>query len=247
MSIRFFAAAVVTIISLGSASPAYAWFGDGWLEMLSGPGPFRGRSVDLRLVCLSKRPANPGTLINPDDAIGWKLTFPKDTNAGVWFSPLGCHFLDRDQSRLEFGFEYSSMGSESGDNPLDYTHRPTLVNPDKSVDLSSFTITADVRVNRILDLGVTVGQATFSSPGGLFADLTKTVFQPVRVTVRPFSALTDRNRLAEMVSVRVDATKFNGGFRAEEFGARPGTFEVPGELVWGWRVLVDAGTLFWLR
>jgi hypothetical protein len=247
MSIRLSIAAATTVMCLGLASPAYAWFGDGWLEKLSGPGPFRGWSVDARLLCLSKRSPATGTQIDSGDAIGWNATFPKELNAGVWFTPLGCHFLDRDQSRLEFGFEYSRMTSDGSDNPLDYTHRPSLVAADKGVDMSSFTITAEVRVNRVLDVGVAAGRATFRSPGDVFDDLPKGVFQPVRVTVRPLGGLTDRNRFADFLTVRVDATKFNGGFRDEEFGARPGTFNEPGELVWGWRVLVDAGTLFWLR
>jgi hypothetical protein len=247
MSIRTASVPLVSVLCLVWASPAYAWFGDGWLEKLSGPGPFRGWSGDVRLFCFAARSQSPGTTaIAPDDAAGWHATFPKDPSAGFWFTPLGCHFLDRDQPRLEFGVQYAAMSSDAGDNPLDYSHRPDVSDAEKGVDLSLFLITADVRVNRVLDVGASAGWSTFRSPDDVFPDLPKLAFQPVRVTVRPFSALAARSRFADLLSVRVDATRFNGGFRDEEFGARRGTYNEPGELVWGWRVLVDLGTLFWV-
>jgi hypothetical protein len=138
------------------------------------------------------------------------------------------------------------MSSEGADNPLEYPASVSV--QDRAVNVHTFLVTADVRVNRVLDVGVAAGRSTFFSPTSLpklFRDLPKTVFTPVRVTVRPFSALTDHKRWAEFFSVRVVATKFNGGFSAEEFGAQPGTFREPGELVWGWAGIVDLSVLFW--
>jgi hypothetical protein len=102
-------------------------------------------------------------------------------------------------------------------------------------------------VNRVLDVGGAFGKSTFSSPSGVFEDLPKWAFTPIRVTLRPFSVVAQKNRLSEILAVRVEATRFNGGFRDEEFNAVAGTFNEPGELTWGWYGLVDLGVLFWLK
>jgi hypothetical protein len=242
MSSRISIAAVVTVILLGSASPAHAWFGDGWLEMLSGPGPFHPWSLDARLVCLAD-PSQTPVITQKSDRFGWKIT--KELAPGRWVGAGGCHFLDTDQPRLELGVQYMRTWSGAQNN-LDYSHRPDLNDADKSVGMWSVMITADVRVNRVLDLGVAVGPASFTSADDeVFADFSKWAFQPVRVSVRPLAVINKKNPAWEFLTLRVDATKFNGGFRDSEFGARPGTFNEPGELVWGWRVMADISSLFW--
>jgi hypothetical protein len=70
------------------------------------------------------------------------------------------------------------------------------------------------------------------------------VFQPLRVTSRPLSAFS-RDRRAEAVQLRFDTTLFAGGYSDADFGARQGTFNEPGELVWGWAVIVDASAFLW--
>ncbi len=256
MSIRKAMLPLVLILCLNAATPAYAWFGEGWLESLSGPGPFKGKLLDLRLVCLAAPASASGTAISSTAIsstppagekrpLGWGATFPKRDDARAWFTPLGCHFLDRDRPRLELGIQYGRLHAD--DNPLDYSHRPTLVALDKQVDLNLLMLTGDVRVNRVVDLGIAFGRGSFHSPAGVFGDFSKTIVQPLRVTLRPLSPLSTRERISEFVSVSVAVTRFNGGFRGEEFGARPGTFNEPGEWVWGWTTQVDVGTLFWGR
>jgi hypothetical protein len=240
---------VLLFLVLGGSN-AFAWFGDGWLEKLSGPGPFTGWSADVRLVCIGAPPGEADAseiASGPDAPIGWKITVPNDINRRMWLTPVGCHFLGRDRPRLELGVQYAWMSSDSDDNPLDYSDRPDVASLDKAVRMRPLLLTADVRVHRLLDLGLAIGHTSFSSPSDAFSDFGRTTFQPARVTVRPLSILSDDARLTEMVSLRFDATLFVGGFTGEDFGARPGSFNEPGELLWGWRVLIDPSTIFWRR
>jgi hypothetical protein len=246
MSIRLATVAFVPVFALSVAAPAQAWFGGGWLEKLSGPGPFGGPTFDVRLVCLTE-PRDPSASSIPADRgdLGWSLTFPKADGRRGYFTLAGCHFLDRDQPRLEVGLQHSRLSAGGANNPLDYTHRPEAAGLDKGVDLRVWLLTADVRVNRAVDVGAAVGRVTFRSPGGVFASFGEPVLQPIRVTVRPLSAMVDDRRVAETLSVRADLSRFANGFTAEQFGARPGTFSEPDEWLWGYQVLVDLSTFFW--
>jgi hypothetical protein len=117
---------------------------------------------------------------------------------------------------------------------------------DTSVKLRTWAITFDFRVNRVLDVGVGAGRASFK-PGadaGLFTDFGRGMVQPLRVTVRPLAAVSDE-KILQALTLRFDATKFAGGFTAEDFGARPGTFNEPGEILWNWSAVVDLGAILW--
>jgi hypothetical protein len=238
------------------STPAYAWLGDGWLEKLSGPGPFRGLNVDLRLLCFatpdSQAPRARGERSIAEvwnaNAIGKAGTIPNDNpDARAWITLFGCHFLRRDEPRLELGFEYRRMSAKGEENLLDYSHRPGVTPQDEDVRFNSFTLTANLRVNRIVDVGAAIGRGSFSSPANLFGSFSKLVFQPLRVTVRPLSTVMRDSRLVEALLIRGEGTMFKGGFTDVEFGARPGSFSDPGEIVWGWSIIFDVSTLFWAR
>lgn len=237
------------------AAPAYGWLGDGWIEKLSGPGPFRGFNIDLRLLCFAT-PDSKAVLATRErsvkemldrNRIGAAGTFPRDEDAGAWLTLFGCHFLRRDEPRLELGFQYSRMSAKGEENLLDYSHRPGVTPQDEDVRFNSVMLTADLRVNRIVDVGGAIGRGSFSSPSDVFDPFSKLVFQPLRVTVRPLAPVTRNSRLAEAFLVRGEGTMFKGGFTDVEFGARPGSFSDPGEIVWGWSLIFDVSTLFWAR
>ncbi len=220
------------------ATPAYAWFGDGWIEKLSGPGPFSGFTADLRILCIalpSARVANP---MGPGEHLRWEI------NERASVSGLGCHYLKRDAPRLEVGVQYSRYSAGGDANLLDYSHRPDMAGRDRGVRMGLWMATVDIRVNHMVDVGTAFGRARFGSPDGVFHDFGRWEFDPFRVSLRPLSAVSDA-RWAEMLNLRMEGRWFIGGFDGDDFGARPGTFSERGELVLGWSIVADLGPLFW--
>ena len=235
----------VCLMSLLTPAQSEAIIGRGWLERLSGPGPFNGLVLDARLLCLAEPPeARAPQTKNPlpEESIGSRLTYPRNIDAQVWFTPAGCHFLDRDQPRVELGIDVGFLDSKR--NVLDYTHRPEVSEDDRQVNLNTLMLTADLRINRMLDVGAAIGGGFFSSRRDVFPSFSRMVTQPMRLTTRPLSAVFD-DTWAEALTVRFDGTKFHGTFTDEDFGARPGTFIEPGEIIWNWSVRFDLGAVLW--
>jgi hypothetical protein len=240
--VRHKAAAVVAVALLSTVlpRPAYALWGGGWLERLSGPGPFRGQVLDYRFLCIAAPDAKDESSTS-DPPPGKIVT--RELRDRVWLTGAGCHFLGSDDKRLEVGVDFGFL--RSTENVLDYGNRPGLTDDDKDVGLRTFAVTADFRVNRILDVGAGFGRASFRSPDAdLFPGFSRTMSQPVRLTVRPLAALSNSRR-AEALVMRFDATKFHGTFTADDFGAVPGTFTEPGEITWGWSIRIDPLAFLW--
>jgi hypothetical protein len=86
------------LLSLVTPVSAQGIIGRGWLERLSGPGPFTGLVLDARLVCLAEPVASRGNQTdNPfEGTLGGRLTYPKTLESRVWVTGAGCHFLPRD-------------------------------------------------------------------------------------------------------------------------------------------------------
>ena len=228
------------LLSLVTPTPALALWGGGWLERLSGPGPFWGNVFDLRLLCVAGPDAKDQTS-STDPPLGKKLTYALSDRA--WLTGAGCYMLAPDDKRVEIGVDLALLKSSA--NVLDYGNHPGLSEADRDVGLRTFAVTADFRVNRIVDVGAAIGRASFrSSQGNLFPSFSRTVTQPLRLTVRPL-AFASNSRRTEAFMLRFDATKFLGTFTAEDFGAVPGTFTEPGEITWAWSFRVDPFALFW--
>jgi hypothetical protein len=145
---------------------------------------------------------------------------------------------------MQIGIDLGFLDSKR--NVLDYSHLEGITEDDAEVNLSTLMVTADLRVNRILDVGAAIGRGYFSSPSDLFPDFSRMVTQPMRLTTRPLSAFMDDKR-AEALIVRFDGTRFHGTFIDEDFGARPGTYIEPGEIIWTWSVRADIFAFFWGR
>jgi hypothetical protein len=229
--------------SIGSAQ-----IGRGWLERLSGPGPFRGWPVvELHPICISAPDDDPKEVARVLDAnrdspdYREASRFVRPLGGRTWLSPLNCHFLDRDEHRIEIGFQFSPL--HSGANPLDYSERPE--DADTRINLRMYVFTGDIRVNRVLDVGAGLGFGRFSSRGDLFDSFTRLVGQPMRLTTRPLAILVNSRKWGEAVLLQFDGTRFSGGFTAADFGARPGTFDDPGEMLWTWSAKVDLTAFIW--
>lgn len=228
------------LLSIIPAAPAYAWFGDGWLEKLSGPGPFKGFTLDTRLVCMAVPKADRERVTG----IGERMRY--QVNDRMSISPAGCHYLERDEPRVEIGFQYSRFWTGSEGNLLDYGHRPEVADLDRGVTMGLWMATADIRVNSMIDVGTAFGRARFGSPGDVFEDFGKWEFDPVRVSLRPMAPLSTQS-WTEIFNLRFEGKWFIGGFDDQDFGAMPDSFDEPGEIVWGWSVVADLGPLLFHR
>jgi hypothetical protein len=236
--------AAALLFSVIVPRPAFALWGGGWLERLSGPGPFWGNVFDERFLCV----ALPGKAADADSVLRdneWGRRLTRQIGSRTWISAAGCQFLntDRNDPRLEVGVDFGFLSSSH--NVLNYSNRPGLSEDDKKVGLRTFALTADVRVNRLVDVGASIGRASFRSPDAdLFPGFSRLMVQPLRVTVRPLVFLSTSSR-SEAFVLRFDATKFSEAFTDADFGAAPGTFNEPGEITWAWSFRVDPLALIW--
>jgi hypothetical protein len=229
------------LLSLITPAPAHALWGGGWLERLSGPGPFRGQVIDHRFLCITlPKEARAAHDSLPDTSAIKDLIIPLGDRA--WLTAVGCSAIDvalrdprRAEPRLEVGIDLQLLHSAA--NALDYS-QPGNAGP-SDIGLRTFGVTADLRVNRVLDVGIGVGRAWFRSTTGTpFDGFSRAVLQPLRVSVRPLAFLSNASS-SEAIVIRFDATKFQGTFTAVDFGAAPGTFNEPGEITWAWSIRID--------
>jgi len=229
-------------MGLLTPAPAQALWGRGWLERLSGPGPFGGNMYGSRVLCLS-RPRGTDNVDATRDNIerhGFASQFlsSREPDKRIYFSLFGCNFLDRNEPRLEIGWQLATLRSK--ENLLKYG--PSAPS-NRDVNVRMLLVTGDIRVNRVLDVGAGWGTARFSAEDdALFRPFDYKVSQPLRLTTRPLATFLDR-RAWEFVTVRFDATKIHGVFTDTQFGAQPGTYSEAGELVWNWAIIVDVGAM----
>ena len=252
MIVRAKRAFVLFVLCLVAPNAAEAQIGRGWLEKLSGPGPFRGFPVlEFRPLCLAKTASAKDRATGQDAIDGQPKLKPfilplggksADDTIG-WATLVGCHFLPGDTPRIEIGFQFSPL--HSGANALDYSHLEAVGPlPDTGVDLRTYMFTFDIRINRILDVGAAVGWGTFSSQGDIFETFSRPIGQPMRLTTRPLAVLWNSKK-AEILLIQFDGTRFAGGFTDADFGANPGSYDEPGEMLWAWSIKADLTALFW--
>lgn len=266
MSVRAVRAFVLVVLcALATPAPAAAQFGRGWLERLSGPGPFRGPAFFFRPLCLAKtattaeRTAAQTRVVDrrKDSKLAdWILPLRMGEGAPPfgWVTPVGCHFLDepgeRDARpahvpRIEVGYEYSRL--HSGANPLDYSESAPGAPPlDTRINLRTHMFTFDIRVTRVLDVGAALGWGTFSpEQEGLFKSFKRPIGQPMRLITRPLTVFSNSKRKTEWFLIQFDGTRFAGGFTDEDFGAIQGTYDEPGEMLWTWSIKADLTAFLW--
>lgn len=265
MSVRAVRAFVLVVLcALVNPVMASAQIGRGWLERLSGPGPFRGFPVlEIRPICLAKT-AEPSVRVQGQTVIDSeeqkhlrKFIRPLRKGAqgtpSAWLTLVGCHFLDTpdkkksgrrpEAPRAEIGFQFSPL--HSGANALEYSApgegEPPL---DTGINLRTYLFTFDIRITRILDVGAAVGWGTFGSQGELFDSFSRAIGQPMRLTTRPLAILWESKK-AETLLIQFDGTRFAGGFSDDDFGAVLGTYDEPGEMLWTWSIKADLTALLW--
>lgn len=96
----------------------------------------------------------------------------------------------------------------------------------------------DIRPHPSFALGAGFSLNWFS--GDAFDTFQRFAFHPVRVKWFPLTAFDTRD---DHLIVAVRSTLFTKGFVDEDFGARPGTYTEPGEMVWSAGIGIDVARL----
>jgi hypothetical protein len=248
-------ALVTTGVVLAIAAPAQAWWGDGWIEKLSGPGRFQSnwRTFAPRLICIGPPPMETSSTEYQTEVVGTSML--GNFSVDKWARQVGnvrfgvtCHPLPPSKPRMEVGV--SNDWFHSTNNGLPYSSE--VMDARKRVDLRLMVFTADVRLNRVLDVGAGWGPGFLNrfkshvddeAPGpALFSTFHRAVVEPVRINFRPL-ALAGANRPFEWMVLRLNGNVFLGDMTAQDFGAT-GTFRSNHEWLWSWGIILDFTSMF---
>ncbi len=248
---RFLFVPWLCCLGLALARPADAWI-IRWIDDLSGPGPFKGVEFEWQVVCLGDPPP-------PASPTGAKQEFEPDKEglraaAAVVVGLLGptC-IVDRvppgRTRRASFNLGvglYASYRNELpfDDLPADPKH------PDKEVKLTTLQPSFQVRLFRGVDIGAGGGAMWFSGPR--FTSFRRAFLEPLRVDVRPaLFRWSDKKctSAGEPCWQRTPVVRFSyfvvpAGFNAVDFGARPGSFNVPRDKIFTVAAVIDLEPLY---
>lgn len=195
-----------------------------WLERLSGPGPFEGPGIHVNFACYGYKKES---AIAADPEITTEAAHAKVIAAQRWFPDFGCGKAARNLVRISVGAHVAWL---SGDNNLSYD--PSVpADETRDVDAHLYQGTVDFGLHRSVEVGFGAGFVRFSQ---LPVDpLMRAALQPIRLTWKPFAMFgrTGGNLYGrEALHVQFIGSWFPGGFKAEDFGAIPGTFDSGNEI-----------------
>jgi hypothetical protein len=186
--------------------------GTGWLEKLSGPGPFFGIVVPIPIRC-DKLSESYLAKIQANEHKNWGCD-PADDTRGP---------------RRIIGAEVWRLWTDENELPYD-------TDVDKGVRIFAALGTIEFAPWKQVKVGGGFGVAWFS--GDTFDTFARPLAQPVRMTVAPLSLIDPRNKYLDILKIHANANIFLGGVDAGDFGSR-GTFEAPYELVWSTSIEFD--------
>lgn len=213
-----------------SAGPAQAQIWR-WIYELSGPGPFTGLELEWRLVCFADESNSAGA-----------AAVASDTNeTSRWLGVLGpgCLFrpvrLDQER-RASVNLAFGLLSAK--DNNLLYADPGT----DREVKLTSIEPTAWWRPLKSVEVGAGGGLFWFSGPA--FESFHRVFLEPFRVDVKPVALV--KQLMSKPTAEWMEAISFRAGFviipqsfRAQDFGAIPGTFQTSRENLPTFSVYID--------
>jgi hypothetical protein len=196
---------------IGTARPAQAWWE--FIEAFSGPGPFWGPDLDIRLVCIMESRADASDRVLKWNAFG-----------GIIVSACAKENNRKRKASFDLGFRFPWINGERqpGDPPdavYDYANGHTVyfttVQP-------SFTWRVTNTPSRdYVDLGTAVGLYWFSSQG--FQSFNGTFLEPIRADIHFSSNLVEKlGKWAAYPLLRVSYLVFPAGFEPDAFAARAG-------------------------
>ena len=223
---RLLGALAVLGVILAPARADASW---GWLEKLSGPGPFMGLAYTVPIGCLYRedpqsQPHFRPALLRPDCVVPEKAK--KDP------APV----------KLLFGVDIQYLTAGAGDNPLQYASGGAV----PGVHLWQVIPAVAVPVHPALSVGVGFGFAHFSTTGDVESSFSTGVFHPLRLTFTPAAAVAPGSRWTAL-QFKLNATMFTRTIRSEDFGAIRGTFKARPEVLWQPVIFIDVLRLFGSR
>jgi len=241
---------LVLILVMGVTQPAEAGL-FGWIERLSGPGPFYAVGFPFPVACRGLRDSSekqirnelaelldvmfPPVLVKDDptkEELAKKIRQDRIHEAvrsvtpRSWFPAWNCRGADRHGAYLIFGWDFLYLWTHST-NPATATKEP--------VRAWSIVPYIDVRLNQFVELGLGFGFTHFYGPA--FGCFTRPTFEPLRVTFKPIAAIS-RGKYAEFVQARMTATTF-GKIRSSDFDNSVESFTDSGHWTWGAMVMLD--------
>jgi hypothetical protein len=195
-----------------TARPASAGLGDwlGWLEGMSGPGPFHGPTVSIdRLACWSE-PAGGGRI----ERVGFVDRSDPCRNGA-----------DRQRRRVRAYLSVELARFRSSRNVL--ARDPEA--DEAQVDLTRLNALVFARVAQGLEVGGGLGINRFSGEGATGEDFGFTrLTLPLRVRVRPGMWVAPESRWSRLVHFNVGFDRLPSTFTAADFGQQ-GPFREEGE------------------
>lgn len=243
-SVRVWMSGLLVVLgSLGTVPEAAAQRGIlGWLDKLSGPGPFTLVGAEIEVACYGvDRFAKPGAQAGATAQV--QAGGGTDTSS-LWVLDPGCFRADRRRPRASLVAQLA--GFVNGDNPLLYNGASGPERSGSDVGGFLFLPAIDVSLNRFVDVGAGLGLIRFS--GDDFNAFTRGAIQPFRVTVRPLAGIGKGGDEPRNEWLQVRATGLLiGRLEAVDFGAIPGTYTESGEFQWQVQLLIDLGSLGWGR
>jgi hypothetical protein len=213
--------AVACTMGLVLGFPSSARAGVGWLEKLSGPGPFFGIVYPLTITCDRimqqevERGAESSVYIEQIDRRRF-FTCPLPTERGVTLNRL-------------VGVELWRLWTDQNELPYDG-------NVDTGVRVTAGLGTLELAISRSFKIGGAAGVAWFS--GDAFDTFARVVVQPARLTVAPLALFFPGNKKLEFLKVHANGNIFVGGVSARDFGAT-GDFKAPFEVQWQTSIEID--------
>jgi hypothetical protein len=189
----------------------------GWLEELSGPGPFTGKGFSQAIACVGG---------NPDRVTWCKDTRDKKDVPGIPQTIL-----------ISTGW-FASDGPRFSDLPA--------TDPDNlgKVRLWSLNGLYLFRPHRSLDIGPGVGFVRLSGAG--FDPFYKPVLTPMHASFSPFTLIWPSSKIARIPRVDFELAFFPKGFNGkDDFNNRNTTFDSGPEVIKRLGIVFDFGAVFW--
>jgi hypothetical protein len=213
----------VLLLWPNAAFAAKGWWG--WLEELSGPGPFRGYVVSFPVLC-----------VRDGELIPCYKELPPNSTAedAAKFRP----------KRMI----YVSVGSLGSDNHLRFKDLPDTPENRREVNVLQVSGLYMFRLHPAVDVGAGAGTMRLSGMShDDFDPIWRFTLVPATVAVRPFALVNQwkDNRWAGLVRGELETSFVTQGFTAEEFGAPASTFKTGPEFLTRAAVVIDLGVFVW--
>jgi len=210
------------LFQLAMPAPAQAWFE--WIDHLSGPGPFNGADIWLRLKCLPD--TNPPVNAPGQGQQQQQQQQQQETLGGKVLTVLGGGCPQGRPFERSSSFNFRFGYARSYENHL--TYAPDLEESRKAVNLWEYEGSFSGWVNDSKTIELTTGVGLMNFRGKAFESFWRPYWRPVLATIYPASRASGSIR---GLNFNVGVLLFPMGFDAKDFGASPGTFHTDRDIV----------------